>query len=123
MSRRSDYRRPAHFAFSLLAGLFLSAPVTRAQTCLPASTQNLDIKSSDWGTILAKRGIDAQKDDLAVLVFEHPSSSWFVYHYSHGKELVAQTDQFGPDGNPLVLRSGSEKLLILVTRTNPFLYA
>ena len=68
-------------------------------------------------------GSTLEKDDLAVLVFEHPSSSWFVYHYSHGKELVAQTDRFGPDGNPLVLRSGSEKLLILVTRTNPFLYA
>ncbi len=109
----------------LLLALLPSNPMD-VHGAAPCPSPSIDLKSEEWKVILAKRGLSSN-DRIAVLVFDHVTSAWSVCHYSPknaaGMDIVPQPEPLGPDGNPLVLRSGAEKLLILVTNTNPFLYA
>ena len=122
--RRKSSRFARAFVTStcLLMGLLLSDSM-EAKGAAPSPPESIDLKAKEWESILAKRGLNASKDEIALLVFDHAASTWSVFHYSSKGCVERQDDPLGPDGNPLVLRGGKEKLLILITNTNPFLYA
>lgn len=126
MPRRSAFGRPAFLA-SVVMTAFLCAHPMPAHGGTPGTALPPDLKSDEWKPILERHHVNPCSDDVAILIFDHTSSTWSVYHYLHkkavGMDIERQPEPLGPDGNPLVLRSGAEKLLILVTNTSPFLYA
>ena len=61
---------------------------------------------------------------IVYLVFNHETLEWTVYRSRpEGKPTPEGSAPLGPDGNPRVVRSRDERLVLLVANTNPFLYS
>lgn len=74
------------------------------------------------------KGIDPSRTRIAYLVFDHKALNWSCYHSrppaGPGDIQEDTSDKLiGPDGNPRILRSGKERLVLVVEKTNPFLYS
>src|SRR5512135_3252505 len=125
----SESRLPRILLDALLVVALLLARDSGASTTTADPAPCPDLTTDGWPSVLVKHGITVRKDEFAILVFDHKASAWSVHHYSkcEGPDCkptdTRQDETFGPDGNPLVLRNGNEKLLVLIMQTNPFLYA
>jgi hypothetical protein len=76
----------------------------------------------------ASKGVNATDMRVAYLVLNHETLKWSAYHWvpTASAGYVTKEDEAtisGPDGNPRIMRSGGEKLVLVVMRANPFLYS
>lgn len=97
----------------------------------------LNAKEFQEALRLSKWKLNAAETRIAYLVLNHETLEWSVYHSeppknektSGGATSVAIATKgekepvLGSDGNPHIMRSGKEKLVLIVWKTNPFLYS
>ncbi len=116
---------------TLLAVLSIAAIVSAVRAANQVDVKSMLKDAVFIDNLKNSKSVDARRDRIAYLVLDHTTLKWSVFHSvppvrESDLPTINKEDEDalpGPDGNPRVMRSDKEKLVLVIVNANPFLYS